>query len=104
MSAGGPARGVPRRYDRPRVLLRDRPVPHILSKAAGCAGAPAQDSGRGSASVDLAFEGGTGVPGCQKTLTPYALSASVTGWKYVVPPEEQLPLPPEVRPIALEPE
>ena len=40
----------------------------------------------------------------QNTETPYALSASVTGWKNVVPPEEQLPLPPEVRPIARLPE
>ena len=35
--------------------------------------------------------------------TPYALSASVTGWKNVVPPVLQLPLPPEVRPRALVP-
>ena len=34
----------------------------------------------------------------QKTLTPYTDSGSVTGWKNVVPPEVQLPLPPEVRP------
>lgn len=40
----------------------------------------------------------------QNTLTPYALSASVTGWKNVVPPLEQLPLPPEVRPSAVLPE
>jgi hypothetical protein len=36
----------------------------------------------------------------QKTETPYTPSGSVTGWKNVVPPEEQLPLPPEVRPSA----
>ena len=35
--------------------------------------------------------------------TPYALSASVTGWKNVVPPVLQFPLPPEVRPRALVP-
>ncbi|CAM5506713.1 hypothetical protein SHIRM173S_11639 [Streptomyces hirsutus] len=35
---------------------------------------------------------------------PVAERASVTGWKKVVPPEEQLPLPPEVRPTALPPE
>ncbi len=40
----------------------------------------------------------------QYTLTPYAFRASTTGWKKVVPPEEQLPLPPEVRPIARVPE
>ncbi len=28
----------------------------------------------------------------------------MTGWKNVVPPEEQLPLPPEVRPSAVLPE
>ncbi len=57
--------------------------------------------------------GGPGAPGhgarCvpyagQYTLTPYAFRASTTGWKKVVPPEEQLPLPPEVRPIARVPE
>ncbi len=35
--------------------------------------------------------------------TPYALSASVTGWKNVVPPVEQLPLPPDVMPRAVDP-
>src|SRR3954453_11506660 len=35
--------------------------------------------------------------------TPYALSASVTGWKNVVPPVLQLPLPPEVSPRAFVP-
>lgn len=45
-----------------------------------------------------------GVRTGQNTLTPYALSASVTGWKKVVPPVVQLPLPPEVRPIARVPE
>lgn len=44
------------------------------------------------------------LPPHQYTLTPYALSASTTGWKNVVPPEEQLPLPPEVRPTARVPE
>ena len=39
----------------------------------------------------------------QYTVTPYALAASVTGWKNVVPPVLQLPLPPEVRPSALVP-
>ena len=34
----------------------------------------------------------------QPMLTPKWLRAAVTGWKKVVPPEEQLPLPPEVRP------
>jgi hypothetical protein len=32
--------------------------------------------------------------------TPYAPRASVTGWKNVVPPVLQSPLPPEVMPIA----
>ncbi|GHE69988.1 hypothetical protein GCM10018782_49750 [Streptomyces griseoaurantiacus] len=41
---------------------------------------------------------GTGPVPDQYTWTPYAFRASVTGWKKVVPPEEQLPLPPEVRP------
>jgi hypothetical protein len=40
----------------------------------------------------------------QYTETPYTLSGSTTGWKYVVPPELQLPLPPEVRPSAVVPE
>ena len=39
----------------------------------------------------------------QYTETPYTLSGSVTGWKNVVPPDEQLPLPPEVRPSAVVP-
>src|SRR5262245_18490888 len=32
---------------------------------------------------------------------PYLLRASFTGWKKVVPPELQLPEPPEVRPMAV---
>src|SRR4051794_14346422 len=39
----------------------------------------------------------------QNTFTPNRDSASVTGWKNVVPPEVQLPLPPEVRPSAVDP-
>lgn len=78
--------------------------PTSSQKPRGVREPPPGISGGGSVRVDHPFGGRTGVPGCQKTLTPYALSASVTGWKYVVPPEEQLPLPPEVRPIALEPE
>ena len=37
------------------------------------------------------------------SVTLAALSASFTGWKYVVPPEEQLPEPPEVMPWACVP-
>lgn len=40
------------------------------------------------------------VRGHQKTLTPNLLSTSVTGWKNVVPPVRQSPLPPEVSPSA----
>src|SRR5690606_21133419 len=40
----------------------------------------------------------------QPICVPVADRASVTGWKKVVPPEEQSPLPPEVRPTALLPE
>jgi hypothetical protein len=36
-------------------------------------------------------------------VTPYALTAARVGWKKVVPPLVQLPLPPEVRPSALVP-
>ena len=39
----------------------------------------------------------------QNTCRPNLLSGSVTGWKNVVPPEVQLPLPPEVRPKAMVP-
>jgi hypothetical protein len=39
-------------------------------------------------------------PPDQYTWTPYADSAAVTGWKNVVPPVLQSPLPPEVRPTA----
>src|SRR6266511_3887282 len=39
----------------------------------------------------------------QKMVTPYAVAASRTGWKKVVPPLVQSPLPPEVRPSALVP-
>lgn len=67
-------------------------------------GSPAQISGGDSVSADCVFQGQTGVLERQFRVTPYALSAVVTGWKYVVPPELQLPLPPEVRPIAFEPE
>ncbi len=97
MSAGVPEGVVPPdRYSvRPRgTSATDRT--DILSKAAGRTGAPAVDRW-----------GLTGVRRCppgQNTLTPYAFSASVTGWKKVVPPEVQLPLPPEVRPIARVPE
>src|SRR5690606_38097980 len=40
----------------------------------------------------------------QPIWVPVADRASVTGWKKVVPPEVQSPLPPEVRPTALSPE
>ena len=39
----------------------------------------------------------------QKMVTPYVLAASRTGWKKVVPPLVQSPLPPEVRPSAFVP-
>src|SRR4051794_22877334 len=39
----------------------------------------------------------------QPMLAPRALSAAGTGWKKVSPPEEQSPLPPEVRPSAVLP-
>jgi len=39
----------------------------------------------------------------QKMVTLYAVAASRTGWKNVVPPLVQSPLPPEVRPSALVP-
>jgi hypothetical protein len=38
-----------------------------------------------------------------QTETPYALSAGMTGWKNVVPPDLQSPLPPEVSPRAAVP-
>ncbi|GAA2950304.1 hypothetical protein GCM10020227_16700 [Streptomyces flavovirens] len=41
--------------------------------------------------------------GRQPISAPYAASASGTGWKKVVPPAEQSPLPPEVRPMAVSP-
>ena len=34
------------------------------------------------------------------SATPYRLSASLTGWKNVVPPDVQFPEPPEVKPCA----
>ena len=48
--------------------------------------------------------GGVVVRDGQYTETPYTWSASVTGWKNVVPPRRQSPLPPEVRPTAEVPE
>lgn len=39
----------------------------------------------------------------QKTQTLYLPSASATGWKNVVPPDEQVPLALDVRPSAVLP-
>ncbi len=98
MSAGGLPEGVPPGTHgvRPPVMPL-RPTVLTCSQKPRAEGEPPPGVGGGSR------ERGGAVPG-QNTLTPYALSASVTGWKKVVPPEEQLPLPPEVRPIARVPE
>ena len=36
--------------------------------------------------------------------SPYTPRISLTGWNHIVPPEEQLPVPPEVTPWAWLPE
>lgn len=52
------------------------------------------------AAMRLRGEGGARA---QPRVTPKAASAVLTGWKKVVPPEVQSPLPPEVRPSAVLP-
>src|SRR5262245_53584682 len=39
--------------------------------------------------------------GCPVSCTPSAAIACVTGWKNVVPPDRQSPLPPDVTPSAM---
>lgn len=76
-----------------------KPAPGVFRPGAGRCRTAVRT--RGPARTRRARGAGTGR---QFRVTPYALSASVTGWKNVVPPELQLPLPPEVRPTALLPE
>lgn len=97
MSAGAPGGVPPGDARRPPPVVPLRPAVLTCSQKRWAEGEPQPGAGGGSRGR------GGAVPG-QNTLTPYALSASVTGWKKVVPPEEQLPLPPEVRPIARVPE